>query len=47
MRFVDELADFLYDIFAFILRPVSYFAAGMILVSLPLYLIVWIFGFFH
>lgn len=45
MRFIDDLAGSIYDIFKFILKSLSYFLAGMIIVAIPMYLIVWIFGF--
>ncbi|UYZ24065.1 hypothetical protein [Mesobacillus jeotgali] len=45
MRFIDDLAGSIYDIFKFILKSLSYFLAGMIIVAIPMYLIVWIFGY--
>ncbi|SES44648.1 hypothetical protein [Psychrobacillus sp. OK032] len=46
-RFIDDLAGSIYDILLFIIRSVSYFLAGMIIVAVPLYLIVWVFGMFQ
>ncbi|MEC1376887.1 hypothetical protein P9D39_21555 [Heyndrickxia oleronia] len=47
MRFVDDLAGALFDIFKFILRSISYLLAGMIIVAVPMYMIAWLFGLFQ
>jgi len=47
LRFVDDLAGAIYDIFKFIIRSISYLLAGAIIVAVPMYLIVWIFGLFQ
>ncbi len=47
LRFVDDLADALDDIFQFIIRSFGYLLAGMIIVAVPMYLIVWVFGLFQ
>ncbi|MBU5214908.1 hypothetical protein [Heyndrickxia oleronia] len=47
MRFVDDLAGALFDIFKFILRSISYLLAGMIIVAVPMYMIAWVFGLFQ
>ncbi|WP_172797565.1 hypothetical protein [Bacillus sp. FJAT-27445] len=47
MRFIDDLAGSIFDIFKFIIWCISYFLAGMIIVAVPLYLIVWVFGVFQ
>lgn len=41
LRFVDDLAGAIYDIFKFIIRSISYLLAGAIIVAVPMYLIVW------
>lgn len=45
--FVDDLAGSIYDAVKFVLKSISYFLAGIIIVAVPLYLIVWIFGMFE
>ncbi|MBT2640402.1 MULTISPECIES: hypothetical protein [unclassified Bacillus (in: firmicutes)] len=45
MKFIDDLAGSIYDIFKFIIKSLSYFLAGMMIVAIPMYLIVWVFGF--
>ena len=47
LGFVDDLAGAIYDIFKFIIRSISYLLAGAIIVAVPMYLIVWIFGLFQ
>ncbi|MCH7324050.1 hypothetical protein LZ480_19505 [Solibacillus sp. MA9] len=47
LRFIDDLAGAIYDIFKFIICAISYLLAGMIIVAVPMYLIVWVFGFFQ
>ncbi|MCM3239363.1 hypothetical protein [Heyndrickxia oleronia] len=47
MRFVDDLAGAIFDIFKFILRSISYLLAGMIIVAVPMYMIAWLFGLFQ
>ena len=44
IKFVDDLAGSLYDIIKFIIRSISYFLAGMMIVTIPLYLVVWVIG---
>ena len=44
LRFVDDLAGAIYDVFKFIIWSFSYLIAGAIIVAVPMYLIVWIFG---
>lgn len=39
LRFVDDLAGSVYDIFKFIIRSISYLLAGMIIVAVQIYLI--------
>ncbi|MFE8695997.1 hypothetical protein ACFYKT_06495 [Cytobacillus sp. FJAT-53684] len=46
-RFIDDLAGAIYDFFKFILSCISYLLAGMLLVGIPLYLIVFVFKMFH
>lgn len=46
LGFVDDLAGAIYDVFKFIIRAFSYLFAGMIIVAVPMYLIVWIIGLF-
>ncbi|WP_197280052.1 hypothetical protein [Bacillus sp. FJAT-27251] len=47
VKFVDDLAGAIYDVFKFIMKSISYLLAGMIMVAVPTYLIVWIFGLFQ
>jgi ABC-type multidrug transport system permease subunit len=47
LRFVDDLAGAIFDIFKFILRSISYLLAGMIIVAVPMYMIAWLFGLFQ
>ncbi|MFC5734914.1 hypothetical protein [Cytobacillus gottheilii] len=47
MKFVDDLAGAIYDIFKFFIGSISYFLTGMIIVAVLMYLIVWIFGLFQ
>ena len=47
LRFVDDLAGAIYDILKFIIRSISYLLAGAIIVAVPMYLIVWLFGLFQ
>ncbi len=47
LRFVEDVAGSIYDIFKFIIRSISYLLVGMIIVAVPLYLIVWIVGVFQ
>jgi hypothetical protein len=47
IKFIDDLAGSIYDILKFIIRSISYFVAGMIIVAVPLYLIVWVTGLFR
>ncbi|MDZ5472960.1 hypothetical protein SM124_14675 [Bacillus sp. 31A1R] len=47
VRFVDDLAGAIYDIIKFIIQSVGYLLAGGIIVAIPMYLIVWLFGLFQ
>jgi hypothetical protein len=47
LRFIDDLVGAVSDIFKFIIRSISYLLAGMIIVAIPMYLIVWVFGLFQ
>lgn len=47
LRFVDDLAGAVYDIVKFIIRSICYLLAGMIIVAVPMYLIVWVFRLFQ
>jgi ABC-type multidrug transport system permease subunit len=47
LRFVDDLAGAIFDIFKFIVRSISYLLAGMIIVAVPMYMIAWLFGLFQ
>lgn len=47
LGFVDDLAGAIYNILKFIIRSISYLLAGAIIVAVPMYLIVWIFGLFQ
>lgn len=43
LRFIDDLAGSIYDVMKFIIKSISYLLAGMFIVAVPMYLIVWIF----
>ncbi|WP_409271644.1 hypothetical protein V1499_18975 [Neobacillus sp. SCS-31] len=47
MKIIDDLAGSIIDVFKFIIWSLGYVLAGMIIVAIPLYLIVWVFGFFQ
>ena len=47
LRFIDDLVEAVSDIFTFIIRSISYLLAGMIIVAVPMYIIVWVFGLFQ
>ena len=47
LRFVDDLVGAVYDLIKFIIRSLCYVLAGMIIVAVTMYLIVWIFGLFQ
>ncbi|MFC4323244.1 MULTISPECIES: hypothetical protein [Bacillaceae] len=47
VRFVNDLAEAIYDLFKFIIRSLCYLVAGMIMVGVPMYMIVWLFGMFQ
>jgi hypothetical protein len=47
IKFIDDLAGSIYDILKFIITSISYFLAGMIIVGVPLYLVVWVTGLFR
>ncbi|MDR6123523.1 hypothetical protein QFZ87_003120 [Bacillus sp. SLBN-46] len=47
LRFIDDLVGAVYDVFKFIIRSISYLLAGMIIVAVPMYLFVWVFGLFQ
>ena len=44
LRFVDDLAGAIYDVFKFILWSIGYLLAGAIIVATIMYSIVWIVG---
>ncbi|MGE7942671.1 hypothetical protein ACQKNB_11340 [Lysinibacillus xylanilyticus] len=46
-KFIEDLAGAVYDVIKFVLQSVGYLIAGMIIVAIPLYLIVWAFEFFQ
>ncbi|MFJ7736469.1 hypothetical protein ACIQ2D_08995 [Lysinibacillus sp. NPDC097287] len=43
MKFIDDLAGAVYDVLKLVLKSVGYIMAGMLIVAIPLYLIVWVF----
>ncbi|WP_162835038.1 hypothetical protein [Planococcus sp. CAU13] len=43
LKFIDDLAGTIYDVFSLLLKGLSYFIAGVLIVGAPLYLIAWIF----
>ena len=47
VRFVDDLAGAIYDVLKFIMKAIGFLLAGMIIVAIPMYLIVWLFGMFQ
>ncbi|MDQ1146075.1 hypothetical protein QE429_002902 [Bacillus sp. SORGH_AS 510] len=47
LRFIDDLAGAVSDVFTFIIRSISYLLAGMIIVAVPMYLFVWVSGLFQ
>lgn len=47
LRFVDDLAGAIYDILKFSVQSMSYLLLGGLIVAVPMYLVVWIFGFFQ
>lgn len=47
VRLVEDLAGAVYDILKLIIRSISYLFAGMIIVAVPMYVIVWVFGLFQ
>lgn len=46
LRFIDDLAGAIYDVLKMLLKGLSYFIAGVLIVSVPLYLIAWLFDAF-
>jgi hypothetical protein len=44
VKFVDDLAGAIYDVFKFILKSICYLLAGGIIVAIPMYFIVWLFS---
>ncbi|MDN7243044.1 hypothetical protein QWY14_14665 [Planococcus sp. N028] len=42
LSFIDDLAGAIYDVFSVLLKGLSYILAGMIIVAVPLYVIMWI-----
>ena len=46
-KFIDDLAGAIFDILKFVLKSMSYFVAGMLIVGVPLYLIVLIIDLFN
>ncbi len=47
LKFVDDLAGAIYDIAKFVIRSIGYLLAGMVIVAIPMYLIVWVFDWFQ
>lgn len=47
VKFIDDLAGSIYDILKFIVRSISYFLAGRMIIAVPLYLVVWVTGLFR
>ena len=45
--FIDDLAGAIYDFFKFIFTSFCYLVAGMLIVGVPLYLIILVFGMFN
>ncbi|GAA0301533.1 hypothetical protein GGQ92_001352 [Gracilibacillus halotolerans] len=43
LRIVDTIADTIFDFLTFIAKPISYYLAGTIIVTVPLYAIVLLF----
>ncbi len=46
MSWIDDLAGAIRDVFGWIIWGFSYFLAGTLIVAAPLYLLVWLFGWF-
>ncbi|MGA3602685.1 hypothetical protein [Lysinibacillus agricola] len=46
-KFIEDLAGAVYDVIKFVLQSVGYIIAGMLIVAIPLYLIVWVFELFQ
>ncbi|WP_175401717.1 MULTISPECIES: hypothetical protein [Lysinibacillus] len=46
-KFIDDLAGAIYDVIKFVLQSLGYLIAGMLIVAIPLYLIVWVFELFQ
>lgn len=44
LSFIDDLAGAVYDVFKMLVKGLSYIVAGMLLVGVPMYVFVWIFG---
>lgn len=44
LSFIDDLAGAVYDVFKMLLKGFCYFMAGVLLVSIPMYVLVWVFG---
>lgn len=47
LRFFDDFAGAFYDLFKCMIKSLSYVIAGMIIVGVPMYLFVWLFGMFQ
>jgi hypothetical protein len=45
LRFIDDLAGAIYDVFKMLLKAISYIAAGMLIVGVPLYALAWVLRF--
>jgi len=43
VKLIDDLAGAIYDFLRFILRSISYILAGMIIVTVPMYVFVYFF----
>ncbi|MED4015189.1 MULTISPECIES: hypothetical protein [Sutcliffiella] len=47
VKFVDDLAGAIYDVIKFIIKSIGYILAGGIIVAIPMYLVIWLFGIFQ
>lgn len=44
LRFVEDLAGSIYDLFKFLLTSLSYIMAGMLIVGIPMFLFIFVFN---
>ncbi|MDT2047692.1 MULTISPECIES: hypothetical protein [Bacillaceae] len=42
LKFIDDIAGSLYDVMKFLIRSLCYFLAGVLIVAIPLYVIVFV-----